>query len=101
MQTYADIDRPAVHCTTQHRYCAGVSRRSAAGNCELRTCLRSLRGGQSGSRTHDSPVESFRLNQCATTSQRPHVYVYCIYSPLTQLQNSVALRVVVIIVKSI
>jgi len=30
---------------TQHGYCAGVSRRSASGNCELRTCTRSLRGG--------------------------------------------------------
>jgi len=30
---------------TQHGYCAGVSCRSATGNCELRTCLRSLRGG--------------------------------------------------------
>src|SRR6218665_1842349 len=30
---------------TQHGYCAGVSRRSTTGNCELRTCPRSLRGG--------------------------------------------------------
>jgi len=30
---------------TQHGYCAGVSRRSATGNCELRTCPRSLRDG--------------------------------------------------------
>src|SRR6218665_401139 len=30
---------------TQHGYCVGVSRRSASGNCELRTCPRSLRGG--------------------------------------------------------
>jgi len=30
---------------TQHGYCAGVSRRSATGNCELRTYPRSLRGG--------------------------------------------------------
>ena len=30
---------------TQHRYWAGVSRRSATDNCELRTCKRSLRGG--------------------------------------------------------
>src|SRR6218665_2587896 len=29
---------------------------------------RSLRDGQSGSRTHDPAVESNRLNQCATTS---------------------------------
>src|SRR6218665_2857629 len=29
---------------TQHGYCAGVSRRRATGNCELRTCPRSLRG---------------------------------------------------------
>src|SRR6218665_3199322 len=37
------------------------------GNCELRTCPRSLRDGYSGSRTHDPPVESYRLNQCAIT----------------------------------
>src|SRR6218665_652780 len=30
---------------TQHRYCAGISRLSATGNCEGRTCPRSLRGG--------------------------------------------------------
>ena len=30
---------------TQYGYCVGVSRRSATGNCELRTCPRSLRGG--------------------------------------------------------
>src|SRR6218665_717220 len=30
---------------TQHGYCAGVSRRSATGNCKLRTCPRSLHGG--------------------------------------------------------
>src|SRR6218665_469484 len=30
---------------TQHGYCAIVSCRSATGNCELRTCPRSLRGG--------------------------------------------------------
>src|SRR6218665_1458123 len=32
------------------------------------TCPRSLHDGQSGSRTHDPPVESNRLNQCAITS---------------------------------
>src|SRR6218665_3066449 len=37
-------------------------------NCRQRTCPRSLRDGQSGSRTHDPPVESNRLNQCAITS---------------------------------
>src|SRR6218665_2367921 len=31
--------------STQHGYCAGVSRRSATGNCDLRTCPRSLRDG--------------------------------------------------------
>jgi len=30
---------------TQHGYCARISRRSATGNCEWRTCPRSLRGG--------------------------------------------------------
>src|SRR6218665_4218438 len=32
------------------------------------TCPRSLHGGQSGSRTHDPPVKSYRLNQGATMS---------------------------------
>jgi len=30
---------------TQHRYCVTVSRRSATGNCEWRTCPKSLLGG--------------------------------------------------------
>jgi len=30
---------------TQHGYCVGVSHRSTTGNCKLRTCPRSLRGG--------------------------------------------------------
>jgi len=30
---------------TQHGYCIGVSRRSATGDCEWRTCSRSLCGG--------------------------------------------------------
>ena len=29
----------------QHEYCAGISCQSTTGNCELRTCPRSLRGG--------------------------------------------------------
>src|SRR6218665_2860251 len=53
---------------TQHGYCAGVSRRSATGNCKLRTCPRSLRGGYSAIRTHNPLVERHRLYQCATTS---------------------------------
>src|SRR6218665_637785 len=32
---------------TQHGYCAGVSRRRAKGNCELRICPRSIHGGWS------------------------------------------------------
>jgi len=31
--------------STQHGYCVGVSRRSARGNCEWRTCPRSLSSG--------------------------------------------------------
>src|SRR6218665_4030732 len=61
---------------TQHGYCAVVSRRSATGNCELRTCPGSLFGGYSGIGTHD-----LRLYQCATTS---HIFVSCssfIYFP--------------------
>src|SRR6218665_1455947 len=57
---------------TQHGYCAGVSRRSATHNRELRTCPRSLRGGKSGIRTHDPPVERLRLYQCATTFKNSH-----------------------------
>src|SRR6218665_1231684 len=38
----------------QHVYCAGVSR--ATGNCGLRTCPKSLRGGESVSQSHDPPV---------------------------------------------
>ena len=53
---------------TQRGYCAGVSCRSATGNCELRTCPRSIGGSYSGMRTCDPPVERYRLNQCAITS---------------------------------
>jgi len=35
----------SVALSTQHGYCAGVSRRSATGNCECRTCPRYLCGG--------------------------------------------------------
>jgi len=35
--------------------------RCATGNCEWRTCLRSLRGGQSGIRTHHSSEEPPRI----------------------------------------
>ena len=55
---------------TQQGYCAGISRRSATGNCELRTCPRYLRGGKSGSRTHDLSDERRRLYQC--TTHAPH-----------------------------
>ena len=51
--------------------------RSAAGNCEWRTCSRSLRGGQNGIRTCDLPVARHRTYHWATT---PHVYIY-IYIP--------------------
>src|SRR6218665_2346969 len=68
---------------TQHRCCAGVLRRNATGNRELKTCPRSLRGGYSGSQTHDPPVESYRLNQCATTS---HVTVFTDHSPLRYIE---------------
>src|SRR6218665_3540634 len=55
---------------------------ATSADCELRTCPRSLRGNMS--RTHDPPVESYRLNQCATTShllnEVDHVlHVYTIY----------------------
>ena len=60
---------------TQHGYCAGISRRSAIGKCELRTCLRShARGGQSGSRTHDPLDERHRLFQCPTHASYINVW---------------------------
>ena len=49
-----------------------VSRWSATGNCEWRTCPRSLRCGQSGIRTHDPSYGRRRIYQCATT---PHALV--------------------------
>jgi len=52
---------------TQHRYCAGISRRSAKDNCEWRTYPRSLRGRLSGSRTHDTSDDWRWLYQNATT----------------------------------
>jgi len=50
---------------TQQKYCAGISRRSATGNCERRTCPRPLRGGYSGSRSHDPSDERRRFIQTA------------------------------------
>src|SRR6218665_1222341 len=60
---------------TQHGYCAEVSRRSATDNCKLRTFPRSQRGGYSGIRTHDPPVERRRLYQRATTSIKNNTYI--------------------------
>ena|SRR6218665_132992 len=48
---------------TQHGYCVGVSRRRATGNCERRTCPRSLRDGQSEIRTHDPLDERRKIYQ--------------------------------------
>src|SRR6218665_2438554 len=61
---------------TQHGYCTGISRRSATGNCELRTCLRSLCGGYSASRTHDPSDERRRLYQLSI-GRVPHTYKEC------------------------
>jgi len=62
---------------TQHGYCAGVSRRSATGNCELRTCSRSLCASYGWIQTHDPPVKRLRLCECATTS---HNWTYLLES---------------------
>jgi len=66
------IALPEVHYNsealpTQHRYCAGVSRRSATGNCRLRTCPRSLRRGKIGIRT----TTLLRLKGVASTNAPP------------------------------
>ena len=53
---------------TQHKYRVGVSRQSATGNCQRRTCPRSLRGSHSGIRTHDPSDES------TNEPQRPTIY---------------------------
>jgi len=42
---YHFVRSPSEALSTQHGYCVGSSRRSATGNCERRTCPRSLRGG--------------------------------------------------------
>ena len=65
------------------------------GNCKQRTCPRSLRGGYSGSRTHDPLVESHwthdplveshRLNQCATTSHVSDELIK-LYKTMSRLQ---------------
>src|SRR6218665_3426962 len=62
--------------STHHGYCAGLSRRSATGNCERRTCPRALRGGLRASLTHDSPNERRPLCQCATHANHTLAYVY-------------------------
>src|SRR6218665_145719 len=44
---------------TQHGYCVGISRQSAKGNCERRTCPRSLRGGVEPITLRTKGVDSF------------------------------------------
>ena len=67
------LQRPFTSSTTQrrsrlqHGHCIGVSRRRAQATVGKGL---SLHGGQSGSRTHDPPVESYRLNQGATMSHQ-------------------------------
>jgi len=48
----------------QHGYCVGVSHRSATGNCEWRTCLRSLRGDKT---FQTKGIESTKPHQCMKT----------------------------------
>jgi len=50
----------------------GVWRRSATGNCEWRTCPRSLWCGQSGIRTRDPLDERRRI-----TNESPHPTIPC------------------------
>jgi len=57
---------------TQHEYCVEVSHRSATGNCKWRTYPRSLRGGETGIRTHDLTDERRRLYKWATTPHKDY-----------------------------
>ena len=52
---------------TQHGYCAGILRQSATGNCEWRTCPRSLHGWRLERESNQWPFgQRRRLYQCAT-----------------------------------
>ena len=44
-------------------------------NRELWSLAQGIRGGQSGIRTHEPPVERLRLYQCATTSHTIYIYI--------------------------
>ena len=57
---------------TQHGYCIGISRRSATGKYEWKTCPRSPCSGLSGSRTHDPSDERCWLYQSATMPHCPY-----------------------------
>ena len=57
-----------------HGYCAGVSRRSATGNCELRTCARSLRGGY---RAGVEPT-TLRLKAIDSTNAPPRLTIFIV-----------------------
>src|SRR6218665_54464 len=58
---------------TQHGYCARVSRRSATGNCKLRTCPRSLCA--MAARTGFEPT-TLRLKGIDSTNAPPRPTIY-------------------------
>src|SRR6218665_400227 len=65
---------------TQHGYCVGVSRRSATGKCELRTCPRSVHGGY---RAGVEPT-TLRLKAIDSTNAPPHTTKsYVLDSPIS------------------
>ena len=69
---------------TQHKYCVRVSRQSTTGNCEWKTCPRSLHGSQSGIRTHDP---SKKINKSTNELPRPkyNVQYNCIWHNTIQV----------------
>jgi len=83
---------------TQHGYCVRVSRQSATGNCEWRTCQRSLRGGQSEIRTYDPSDERLRIYQWAATPNK-YYWFYLLLFTLYDKQVSVEWREITLCTK--
>ena len=60
---------------TQHVHCVTVSCRNPTGNCEWRTCPRSLRGSYIGIQPHDPLDERRQIYQWATMPHRSRAQI--------------------------
>ena len=70
---------------TQHGCCARILRQSATGNCEWKTCSRSLRGGY---RTHERESDPWPFKRKASTLPMCHTHTpHYSYTPVLHFTN--------------